>query len=97
MFDKHSLLRVDESGVKTVDNPFSSVNIPFHLCVNSGDTDPSTHLGCAMYGASKTRNEKVIFIERIILNKLANSKSMDVLVILKGTNPKQLKMTVEPY
>ncbi|MGP1415047.1 MAG: hypothetical protein ACTTJ6_03810 [Treponema sp.] len=97
VFDKHSLLRVDESGVKTVDNPFSSVNIPFHLCVNSGDTDPSTHLGCAMYGASKTRNEKVIFIERIILNKLANSKSMDVLVILKGTNPKQLKMTVEPY
>lgn len=91
------LLRVDENGVASVNNPFNVTSIPFHICVNSSETNPSTHLGCADFGASKTRNEKVIFIENIQLKKSAGEKTMDVLITLKGANAKILKMTVEPY
>ena len=31
----YSLLRVNENGQSTVNNPFTASDIPFHLCVNS--------------------------------------------------------------
>ena len=96
-FDNYFLLKVNENGVATVNNPFDSASNPFNLCVNSENTNPRTHLGCATYGASKTKNENVIFIEAIRLKKDINSKSMEVLITLKGSNQIELKTTVTPY
>ena len=96
-FDNYFLLKVNENGVATVNNPFDSASNPFNLCVNSENTNPRAHLGCATYGASKTRNENVIFIEAIRLKKDINSKSMEVLITLKGSNQIELKTTVTPY
>jgi len=85
-FPNHRLLLVDENGNPTVNNnPFSAIDNPFHLCVNSSDPNPASHLGSAIFGASKTRHNKVIFIEHIQLQKAANSKFMTVQVKLKGS------------
>ncbi|MBC6720106.1 hypothetical protein [Treponema sp. Marseille-Q4130] len=92
----YPLLRVDENGAAAVNNPFVATDIPFHLCVNSENTDPSAHLGCAIFGASKIRNEKIIFIENIQLKKETGSKIMEVQVKLKGSGA-VLKVTSVPY
>ncbi|MGP1437720.1 MAG: hypothetical protein ACTTKH_01460 [Treponema sp.] len=90
------LLRTNESnGTATVNNPFGT-NSPFNLCVSGSDPEPSSHLGCTTFGASKTKNGKTIFIENIQLKKLANSKTMEVFVTLKGSSGSTLKITTEP-
>jgi len=95
-FPNHRLLLVDENGNPTVNNnPFSAIDNPFHLCVNSSDPNPASHLGSAIFGASKTRHNKVIFIEHIQLQKAANSKLMKVQVKLKGFGP-ILEITADP-
>lgn len=96
--ENYFLLRVDENGQATVNgNIFNPANIPFHLCVNSSETNPSSYLGCAEFGSSKTRNGKKIWIENIQLKKAAGSKDMDVLVTLKGSRSEPLKITISPY
>jgi len=96
--ENYFLLRVDENGQATVNgNIFNPANIPFHLCVNSSETNPSSYLGCAEFGSSKTRNGKKIWIENIQLKKAAGSKDMDVLVTLKGNRSEPLKITISPY
>lgn len=96
-FPNHRLLLVNEHGTPTVNNSvFTANNNPFHLCVNSENTDPSAHLGCAIFGASKTKNEKIIFIENIQLKKETGSKFMEVQVKLKGSGA-VLKVTSVPY
>ena len=93
-FLNHRLLLVDEHGTPTVNNSiFTASSNPFHLCVNGENTDPSTHLGCAIFGASKTKNGKIIFIENINIKKEAGSKFMEVQVKLKGSGS-VLKVTV---
>ena len=95
-FPNHRLLLVDENGNPTVNNnPFSAIDNPFHLCVNSSDPNPAAYLGSAIFGASKTRHNKVIFIEHIQLQKEANSKLMKVQVKLKGFGP-ILEITADP-
>ena len=93
-----SLLRINESGAAIIDNPFGGSDSLFHLCVNSENTNPTAYLGSAggsYGGASKTKNNKVIFIENIQLEKKAGSTSMEVQVKLKGSGP-ILKVTAEP-
>ena len=93
-----ALLRINESNNAIIDNPFGGSDSLFNLCVNSENTNPATYLGSAggsYGGASKTKNNKVIFIENIQLEKKANSTSMEVLVKLKGSGP-VLKVTTEP-
>ncbi|MGI5097702.1 hypothetical protein IZU27_09180 [Treponema socranskii] len=95
-FSDYYLLRVDEHGTPTVNNSvFTANNNPFHLCVNSENINPSAHLGCEIFGASKTRNEKIIFIENIQLKKETGSKIMEVQVKLKGSGA-VLKVTADP-
>ncbi|ERF60622.1 lipoprotein associated domain protein [Treponema socranskii subsp. socranskii VPI DR56BR1116 = ATCC 35536] len=94
-FSDYYLLRVDENGAAAVNNPFVATDIPFHLCVNSENINPSAHLGCAIFGASKTRNENIIFIENIQLKKETGSKIMEVQVKLKGSGA-VLKVTADP-
>ena len=96
IFSNDYLLRVNEStGTPTVNNPFTAANIPYKLSVNGSDDNLSSHLGCANFGASKTRNNKVIFIEHIQLQKEANSKFMKVQVKLKGSGS-VLEVTADP-
>ena len=85
-FDRIPLLRIgDDGAVVLASNPLpDGSDKPFCLCVN-GEPTLSNHLGCKAYGASKTRNNKVIFIENIQLQKEANSKFMTVQVKLKGS------------
>ena len=85
-FDSVPLLRIgDDGAVVLASNPLpDGPDKPFCLCIN-GEATLSNHLGCAIYGASKTRNNKVIFIENIQLQKEANSKFMTVQVKLKGS------------
>ncbi|MGI5077623.1 lipoprotein 17-related variable surface protein [Treponema maltophilum] len=85
-FDNVPLLRIgDDGAVVLAANPLpDGPDKPFCLCIN-GEATLSNHLGCAIYGASKTRNNKVIFIENIQLQKEANSKFMTVQVKLKGS------------
>ena len=93
-----ALLRINESNNAIIDNPFGGSDSLFNLCVNSENTNPAAYLGSAggsYGGASKTKNNKVIFIENIQLEKKANSTSMEVLVKLKGSGP-VLKVTTEP-
>ena len=93
-----ALLRINESNNAIIDNPFGGSDSLFNLCVNSENTNPATYLGSAggsYGGASKTKNNKVIFIENIQLEKKANSTSMEVLVKLKGSGS-VLKVTTEP-
>lgn len=91
-------MRINESNNAIIDNPFGGSDSLFNLCVNSENTNPATYLGSAggsYGGASKTKNNKVIFIENIQLEKKANSTSMEVLVKLKGSGS-VLKVTTEP-
>ena len=85
-FSNHPLFRVDEStGAAAINNPFTATNNPFNLSVNGSGNNLSSHLGCAIFSASKTRHNKVILIENIQLQKAANSKFMIVQVKLKGS------------
>lgn len=93
-----ALLRINESNNAIIDNPFGGSDSLFHLCVNSENTNPATYLGSAggsYGGASKTKNNKVIFIENIQLEKKADLTSMEVQVKLRGSGP-ILKVTTEP-
>jgi len=85
-FDRVPLLRIgDDGAVVLAANPLpDGPDKPFCLCIN-GEATLSNYLGCKAYGASKTRNNKVIFIENIQLQKEANSKFMTVQVKLKGS------------
>lgn len=91
----YPLLKVNENGISSVNNPFA--NSFLYLCVNSGESNPNTHLGCTTFGASKTRNGKIIFIENISLTKVANLEFMEIAITLKGYPSKELKTTVSPY
>ena len=93
-----ALLRINESNNAIIDNPFDGSDSLFNLCVNSENTNPAAYLGSAggsYGGASKTKNNKVIFIENIQLEKEAGSTLMEVQVKLKGSGP-VLKVTTEP-
>ena len=93
-----ALLRINESNNAIIDNPFGGSDSLFNLCVNSENTNPATYLGSAggsYGGASKTKNNKVIFIENIQLEKEAGSTLMEVQVKLRGSGP-VLKVTTEP-
>lgn len=95
-FSNHPLFRVDENtGIKAINNPFIAADNPFSLSVNGSDNNLSSHLGCANFSASKTRQDKVIFIENIQLQKAANSKFMTVQVKLKGLGG-ILEVTADP-
>ena len=92
------LLRINESNNAIIDNPFGGSDSLFNLCVNSENTNPAAYLGSAggsYGGASKTKNNKVIFIENIQLEKEAGSTLMEVQVKLRGSGP-VLKVTTEP-
>lgn len=93
-----TLLRINESGKAIIDNPFSSSDSLFNLFVNGSNPNPAAYLGsagAAYGGASKTKNNEVIFIEHIQLEKKAGSTLMEVQVKLKGSGP-ILKVTTEP-
>ena len=94
-----ALLRINEStGAAIIDNPFSGSDSLFNLCVNSENINPAAYLGsagAAYGGASKTKNNKVIFIEHIQLEKKSGNESLEVQVTLKGSGP-ILKVTAEP-
>lgn len=93
-----ALLRINESNNAIIDNPFGGSDSLFNLCVNSENTNPAAYLGSAggsYGGASKTKNNKVIFIENIQLEKEAGSTLMEVQVKLRGSGP-VLKVTTEP-
>ena len=94
-----ALLRINESnGNAIIDNPFGGSDSLFHLCVNSENTNPTAYLGsagAAYGGASKTKNNKVIFIEHIQLEKKSGNESLEVQVTLKGSGS-ALKITAEP-
>ena len=93
-----SLLRINESGAAIIDNPFSGSDSLFYLFVNSSDPNPAAYLGsagAAYGGASKTKNNKVIFIEHIQLEKKSGNESLEVQVTLKGSGS-ALKVTAEP-
>ena len=93
-----SLLRINESGAAIIDNPFSGSDSLFNLFVNSSDPNPAAYLGsagAAYGGASKTKNNKVIFIEHIQLEKKSGNESLEVQVTLKGSGS-ALKITAEP-
>ena len=94
-----ALLRINESnGNAIIDNPFGGSDSLFHLCVNSENTNPTAYLGSAggsYGGASKTKNNKVIFIENIQLEKKSGNESLEVQVTLKGSGS-TLKVTAEP-
>lgn len=51
VFSNHPLLRVDENGHPTVDNPFGATSNPFNLSVSGSGVHPSSHLDCAIFGA----------------------------------------------
>ena len=69
-------------------------NKPFCLCVN-GEATLSNYLGCKAYGASKTRNNKVIFIENIQLQKTSGETDLQVKVQLMGSGS-VLTLTTNP-
>ena len=95
-FDRVPLLRIgDEGAVVLASNPLpDGPDKPFCLCVN-GESTLSNHLGCKVYGASKTRNNKVIFIENIQLQKTSGETNLQVKVQLKGSGS-VLTLTMNP-
>lgn len=102
-FENHPLFSVDDEGSYTnkedrikINNPFKAETNPFLLSVNGSLRDVSTHLGCWHNGASKTRNNKVILIEYIRLEKKSGNKNLEVRVKLKGSGH-ELKVTTAPY
>lgn len=95
-FSNHPLFRVDENtGTGAINNPFTAADNPFSLSVTGSGNNLSSHLGCAVFGASKTRQDKVIFIENIYLQKISDSKYMEVQVKLKGSGS-ALKVIADP-
>lgn len=95
-FDRVPLLRIgDDGAVVLASNPLpDGPDKPFCLCVN-GEPTLSNHLGCATYGASKTRNNKVIFIENIQLQKTFGETDLQVKVHLMGSGS-VLTLTMNP-
>ena len=95
-FDNVPLLRIgDDGAVVLAANPLpDGPDKPFCLCIN-GEATLSNHLGCAIYGASKTRNNKVIFIENIQLQKTFGETDLQVKVHLMGSGS-VLTLTMNP-
>lgn len=95
-FDSVPLLRIgDDGAVVLASNPLpDGPDKPFCLCIN-GEATLSNHLGCATYGASKTRNNKVIFIENIQLQKTFGETDLQVKVHLMGSGS-VLTLTMNP-
>ena len=95
-FDRVPLLRIgDDGAVVLASNPLpDGLDKPFCLCIN-GEPTLSNHLGCATYGASKTRNNKVIFIENIQLQKTFGKTDLQVKVQLMGSGS-VLTLTTNP-
>ena len=95
-FDRVPLLRIgDDGAVVLASNPLpDGPDKPFCLCIN-GEATLSNHLGCKAYGASKTRNNKVIFIENIQLQKKFDETDLQVKVQLKGSGS-VLTLTMNP-
>lgn len=95
-FDRVPLLRIgDDGAVVLASNPLpDDPNKPFCLCVN-GEATLSNYLGCKAYGASKTRNNKVIFIENIQLQKTSGETDLQVKVQLMGSGS-VLTLTTNP-
>ncbi len=95
-FDCSSLLRIGDDGAAILaSNPLpDGFDKPFCLCIN-GEATLSNYLGCATYGASKTRNNKIIFIESIQLQKISGETNLQVKVQLKGSGP-VLTITTNP-
>lgn len=95
-FDRVPLLRIgDDGAVVLASNPLpDGLDKPFCLCIN-GEATLSNYLGCATYGASKTRNNKVIFIENIQLQKTFGKTDLQVKVQLMGSGS-VLTLTMDP-
>ena len=95
-FDRVPLLRIgDDGAVVLAANPLpDGPDKPFCLCIN-GEATLSNHLGCKAYGASKTRNNKVIFIENIQLQKTFGETDLQVKVHLMGSGS-VLTLTMNP-
>ena len=95
-FNDSPLLRIgDDGAVVLAANPLpDGPDKPFCLCIN-GEATLSNHLGCAIYGASKTRNNKVIFIENIQLQKTFGETDLQVKVHLMGSGS-VLTLTMNP-
>ncbi len=95
-FDCSSLLRIGDDGAAILaSNPLpDGSDKPFCLCIN-GEATLSNYLGCKAYGASRTRNNKVIFIESIQLQKISGETDLHVKVQLKGSGP-ILTITTDP-
>ena len=95
-FDRVPLLRIgDDGAVVLASNPLpDGPDKPFCLCVN-GEATLSNYLGCKAYGASKTRNNKVIFIENIQLQKTSGETDLQVKVQLMGSGS-VLTLTTNP-
>ena len=95
-FDCSSLLRIGDDGAAILaSNPLpDGFDKPFCLCIN-GEATLSNYLGCKAYGASRTRNNKVIFIESIQLQKISGETNLQVKVQLKGSGP-VLTITTNP-
>ena len=95
-FDCSSLLRIGDDGAAILaSNPLpDGFDKPFCLCIN-GEATLSNYLGCKAYGASRTRNNKVIFIENIQLQKIFGETDLQVKVQLKGSGP-ILTITTDP-
>lgn len=85
-YDSFHLLRVNDDGTVRLDpNPLpDGPTKPFCLCVN-GEATLSKHLGCEAYGASKTMNNKLIFIQSVYLQKASGKNDLEVQVQLKGS------------
>ena len=95
-FDRVPLLRIgDDGAVVLASNPLpDGLDKPFCLCIN-GEATLSNYLGCKVYGASKTRNNKVIFIENIQLQKTSGETNLQVKVQLMGSGS-VLTLTMNP-
>jgi hypothetical protein len=99
IFTNHRLLNVNPTNGTVSPNPVvnplpDDPNKPFCLCVN-GEATLSNYLGCKAYGASKTRNNKVIFIENIQLQKTSGETDLQVKVQLMGSGS-VLTLTTNP-
>ncbi|UTC43723.1 lipoprotein 17-related variable surface protein [Treponema sp. OMZ 857] len=100
-FTNYRLLSVNNSNGTVTPNPIinplpGGSGKPFQLCVNGTD-NLASQLGCGHFGASRTKNGKLIFIENIVLDKKQNETDLKITVQLKGftdfltivTNPGQ--------
>ena len=90
------MLRIGDDGAAILaSNPLpDGSDKPFCLCIN-GEATLSNYLGCKAYGASRTRNNKVIFIESIQLQKISGETDLQVKVQLMGSGS-VLTITTDP-